>query len=63
MAASLVPPLWALGLSALLLALGGDGVAAAVWRSLALAVGYAPLLFLLGRGLGLAAIFRAGRSS
>src|SRR5207237_9759940 len=52
-AGSLLPSLWAAALAALALVFGGDGVAAAAWRSLALALGYAPLLLALGRGLGL----------
>ena len=60
-AGSLLPSLWAAALAALALVFGGDGVAAAAWRSLALALGYAPLLLALGRGLGLRDLLRAWR--
>lgn len=59
--ATLVPAAWAVGLTALMLAVGGNGWTAAVWRSLALGAGYAPLAWWLGRGLGLSQIVRAGR--
>jgi hypothetical protein len=59
--ATLVPAAWAVGLTALLLAVGGNGWTAALWRSLALSAGYAPLAWWLGRDLGLSQIVRAGR--
>lgn len=59
--ASLVPTIWTAVLASLLLAVGGDTARAAAWRTLALAVGYAPLVFVLGRGLGLAALLHAWR--
>jgi O-antigen/teichoic acid export membrane protein len=59
--ATLVPAAWAVVSSALLLSFGGNGWMAAAWRSLALAAGYAPLLWMLGRSLGLSTIVRLGR--
>jgi O-antigen/teichoic acid export membrane protein len=51
--ATLVPAAWAILPTALLLAWGGSGWMAATWRSLALGATYAPLLWALGRALGL----------
>lgn len=55
---SILPALWAVLLTAALLAVGGNGVQPALWRSLALVAGYGPLPRLLGRGIGLGALLR-----
>ena len=62
-ALSVVPTLWAVLLTAALLAVGGNGLTEALLRSLAVLAGYAPLLRLLGRGLELRALLRGWRTS